>query len=70
MVAPKTPSFALDEAPVGDRIDCDGLLNETEEEFAAMSRPATVESKRELVEVVVQMHLAHRAVMGPQAASV
>lgn len=66
MVAPKTPSFALDEAPVGDRIDCDGWLNETEEEFAAMSRPATVESKRELVEVVVQMHLAHRAVMGPK----
>src|SRR4051794_18319689 len=66
MVAPKTPSFALDEASVRDGIDDDRLLNEMEEEFAAMSRPSSVESKRELVEVVVQMHLADRAMMGAE----
>src|SRR6266496_6588870 len=45
------------------RLDRDRLLGQAEEQLAAAARPPTVEPERELVEVVLQMFVSHRAVM-------
>jgi hypothetical protein len=54
-----TPGFspvnAFDQCAVGRGFDGDGLLDEAIEQLSRMARPAAVESKRELVEVVVDM---------------
>ena len=60
----------LNQRLVGGRIDGDGLLNEAKEQLAAAARAASVEPEGELVEVVVQMFVRDRAVMGAQQASV
>src|ERR1035441_5371051 len=41
-----------------------GLLHEAEEELAAALGPAPIETERELIQVVVEMLLADRALVG------
>ena len=54
----------LDDPGIGDRFDVYRLLDEAEEELAAAVGPATVESKSELVQVVVEMLTADGPLMG------
>jgi hypothetical protein len=47
----------------GDGIDLHGLLNEAVKQFSAALGCASVETERELVEIVIQVFVAHRALM-------
>src|ERR1035437_6014651 len=51
------------------RVCLHGLLGQTIEQFAARRRGATVESKSELVEVIVQMSVCNRAPMSAEQPS-
>ena len=51
------------------RVCLHGLLGQTIEQFAARRRGATVESKSELVEVIVQMSVCNRALMSAEQPS-
>ena len=56
----------LDQTRVGCGHHGDGLLSEAEEQLPGVPRGATVESKRELIEVVVQMCGRDRPLMGAE----
>ena len=67
LVATAAPAAgAFHDVAVGDRFRRDGLLDEAEEELPAVARPAAVESKRELVQVLVQMGLGDGPLMRTQ----
>ena len=47
-------------------LDCDSLLYEPEKEFAPVAGRSTIEAKRELIEVVVQMLTTNGTLMRAQ----
>ncbi len=66
-MATATPAASVfHEVPIGDRLGGDGLLDEAEEQLPTVARTSAVESKRELVQVVVEMRLRHRPLMGAE----
>ena len=54
----------MDDPIIRNGVHCDGLLREAEEEFAAAAGSSPVEPERELVEVVVEMFVADRPLVG------
>ena len=56
----------LDQTRVGGWVHGHGLLREAKEQLSAVPRGPTIEAERELVQVVVQMGLAHGALMGAE----
>src|ERR1700730_18412477 len=56
----------LDKTVIRRRLYGHGLLREPEEQEPPVPGGPTVEAERELVQVVVQMRLAHGTLMGPQ----
>ena len=54
---------AFDQGFVGNRIDCDGLLEQPVEQLAPAARFAPVEAEDELVEIGIQMLQADRALV-------
>ncbi len=56
-------TFPMNDLVAGHRIDGDGLLSEAKEQLSSAARLAPVESKRELVQIVVQMLVADRTLM-------
>src|SRR6266511_6140020 len=57
---------ASDDCEAGCGVDPDGLLEQAVEEQAAAARAATVEAEDELVEVEVELPLAHSSLMGAE----
>ena len=57
-------SDMLDNCPVGNWVHLNGLLYHPVEQHSARSRSPSVKSKGELVEVVVKMLVAYRAMEG------
>ena len=56
----------LNDPRVRDWLDGNGLLDKAEKQLASVLGGPTVEAKRELVQVVVQMCVTHGALMGAQ----
>src|SRR6202789_1853363 len=57
---------AFDQRFVRNRLDSDGLFQQSAEQLASASRLAAVESERELVEIGIQMLHAHSSLMSSQ----
>ena len=55
----------LHDGIVGCRFDSHGLLREAKEEFASAGGFSAIESKGELVEVIVEVFVADRALVCP-----
>ena len=53
-----------DEHFIGCWRDLDGLLSQSEEKFSARSRLAAIEAKDELIQIVIQMLVPYRALVG------
>src|SRR5947207_8256181 len=51
---------------VGDRVGHDSLLDQAEEQLPPVARTAAIETERELVEIVIKMHLRDRTLMRPE----
>ena len=60
---PTRSAAVLDEPSIRYGLDGNGLLNESEEQLAAMPRPTPIEPERELVEVVIQMRVPDPTLM-------
>ena len=60
---------SANQAPVGYRVDSDGLLEQPVEEQTSVARCPAVETKRELVEVVGQVRSFWPALMGAEQPS-
>ena len=67
--ATKRNRLWFDQGREGGRPNLHGLLGQTIEQLAPRGRSAAVESKGELVEVVVQMILSDRALMSTEQPS-
>jgi len=48
--------------PIGNRLDRNGLLDEAEEQLPAVARTSAIESKRELVQVIVDVRVSWNTV--------
>ena len=55
----------MNDAVVRDWINGHSLLRETEEEFAAAFRSPPIEAERELIQIVVEVLLTDRTLVGP-----
>ena len=66
VVAATTPSGVLDEIFIWNRWHLDGLLGQSVKKFAPVSQAAAIESKCELVEVIVEVGGADGPLMGAQ----
>src|ERR1035441_3303728 len=62
----RCPLGTFDHGLVRDGIDGDRLLRQAVEESPSIAGPTPVESKREFVEVVFQVLVAHRSLMSSQ----
>ena len=66
MSAPSETGAGLYQSSIRDGFDGDGLLDQSEKQFATVSGCSTVEAKGELVQVVVQMCVTYGALMGAE----
>src|SRR5207249_11564114 len=51
---------------VGDRVGHDSLLDQAEEQLPPVARTSAIETERELVEIVIKMHLCDCTLMRPE----
>src|SRR5436190_1975412 len=51
---------------VEDRVGHDSLLDQAEEQLPPVARTAAIETERELVEIIIKMHLRDRTLMRPE----
>ena len=63
MVTAAATARLFHDLPIGNRLDRNGLLDEVEEQLPAVARTSAIESKRELVQVIVEMCLCDRTLM-------
>ena len=54
----------LNHMTIGDGLDLDGVLEQAQEQQSAVVRSAPIEAEDEFIKVVVEVFVAHSAVMG------